>query len=119
MAKRNITRAARAAYPSDLTDAQWAFIARLIPPAEPGGREREVDMHEIFNGIIYLLRSGCSWRMLPHDLPPWGTLHDYLRTKVRMGAGRHPISVNLGLIYGLLRPGMAVPISSNPRKISL
>jgi hypothetical protein len=55
MAKRK-HRAARAAYPSDLTDAQWA----LIPPAEPGGRERSVDMHEIFNGIVYVLRSGCS-----------------------------------------------------------
>src|SRR5436190_4366642 len=75
MAKRNSTRAARAAYPSDLTDAQWALIAPLIPPAEPGGREREVDLHEIFNGILYVLRSGCSWRMLPHDLPPWGTVH--------------------------------------------
>ena len=105
MAKRR-NRAARAAYPSDLTDAQWALLAPLIPPAEPGGREREVDMHEIFNGIIYVLRSGCSWRMLPHDLPPWGTVHyyyrrfrrdgtllkvhDHLRTKVRMGVGRHP-----------------------------
>src|SRR5689334_19002101 len=63
-------------------------------------------MHEIFNGILYVLRSGCSWRMLPHDLPPWGTvhyyyrrfrqdgtlrkLHDHLRTKVRRDAGRHP-----------------------------
>jgi putative transposase len=81
-------------------------MAPLIPPAEPGGREREVDMHEIFNGILYVLRSGCSWRMLPHDLPPWGTVHYYyrrfrrdgtllkvhehLRTKVRRGAGRHP-----------------------------
>ena len=72
MAKRNITRAARAAYPSDLTDAQWALIARLIPPAEPGGRDREVDLREVLNGILYLLRSGCSWRMLPHDLPPVG-----------------------------------------------
>ena len=105
MAKRN-SRAARAAYPSDLTDAQWAVIAPLIPPAEPGGRARGVDMHEIFNGILYVLRSGCSWRMLPHDLPPWGTVHYYyrrfrrdgtwlqvherLRTKVRRGAGRHP-----------------------------
>ena len=70
MAKRNI-RAARAAYPSDLTDAQWALIAPLIPPAEPGGRERAVDLHEIFNGILYVLRSGCSWRMLPQDLPPY------------------------------------------------
>ena len=105
MAKRN-NRAARAAYPSDLTDAQWALIAPLIPPAEPGGRARGVDMHEIFNGIVYVLRSGCSWRMLPHDLPPWGTVHYYyrrfrqdgtlrkvhehLRTKGRRAAGRHP-----------------------------
>ena len=72
-------RAARAAYPSDLTSAQWALIAPLIPPAESGGRDREVDMHEIFNGILYLLRSGCGWRMLPHDLPPWGTVHYYYR----------------------------------------
>jgi putative transposase len=99
-------RAARAAYPSDLTDAQWALIAPLIPPAEPGGRDREVDLQEIFNGIVYVLRSGCSWRMLPHDLPPWGTVHyyyrrfrrdgtwlrvhDHLRSNVRMGVGRHP-----------------------------
>jgi putative transposase len=105
MAKRKL-RAARAAYPSDLTDAQWAVIAPLLPPAEPGGRDREVDLREVLNGILYLLRSGCSWRMLPHDLPPWGTvhyyyrrfrqdgtwlrIHDLLRTKVRRGAGRHP-----------------------------
>ena len=105
MAKRK-NRAARAAYPSDLTDAQWALIAPLIPAAESGGRDRQVDMHEVFNAILYLLRSGCSWRMLPHDLPPWGTVHHYyrrfrrdgtwlqvherLRTKVRRGAGRHP-----------------------------
>jgi hypothetical protein len=84
MAKRK-HRAARAAYPSDLTDAQWALIAPLIPPAEPGGRARGVDMHEIFNGIVYVLRSGCSWRMLPHDLPPWGTVHYYYRRFRRDG----------------------------------
>jgi putative transposase len=50
MAKRK----RRAAYPSDLTEAQWALMAPLIPPAEPGGRAREVDMHEIFNAIIYV-----------------------------------------------------------------
>jgi putative transposase len=77
-----------------------------VDPAGRAGRDREVDMHEIFNGIIYVLRSGCSWRMLPHDLPPWGTVHYYyrrfrrdgpllkvhehLRTKVRLGVGRHP-----------------------------
>src|SRR5918911_1455916 len=106
MAKRKLIRAARAAYPSDLTDAQWALIAPLIPAAEPGGRARSVDLHEIFNGITYVLRSGCSWRMLPHDLPPWGTVHYYyrrfrrdgtllnvherLRAKVRRGAAATP-----------------------------
>ena len=71
--------ATRAAYPSDLTDKQWAEIAPLIPAAEPGGRERAVDMREVLNGILYLLRGGVSWRMLPHDLPPWGTVHYYYR----------------------------------------
>ena len=70
---------ARAAYPSDLTDEQWTEIKALIPAAEPGGREREVDMREVLNGILYLLRGGICWRMLPHDLPPWGTVHYYYR----------------------------------------
>src|SRR5690348_8339652 len=45
-------------------------------------------MHEIFNAIIYVLRSGCSWRMLPHDLPPWGTVHYYYRRFRRDGTWR-------------------------------
>ena len=96
--------ATRAAYPSDLTDKQWAEIAALIPAAEPGGRERQVDMRGALNGILYLLRSGVSWRMLPHDLPPRGTvhysyrrfrldgawkhIHDIVRGRVRKKAGR-------------------------------
>jgi putative transposase len=67
----------RKRYPSDLTDGQWQKIERMIPPAKPGGRRREVEMREVLNGIFYLLRSGCSWRMLPKDLPPWGTVHYY------------------------------------------
>ena len=69
--------ATRNEYPSDLTDKQWLRIEPLIPPAKPGGRPRKVDMREIINAILYLLRSGCSWRMLPHDLPPGGTVHYY------------------------------------------
>lgn len=69
--------ATRNGYPSDLTNKQWQRIEPLIPPAKPGGRPRKVDMREIINAILYLLRSGCSWRMLPHDLPPWGTVHYY------------------------------------------
>jgi transposase len=69
----------RTPYPSDLTTKQWELIAPLIPPAKPGGRPRTVDMREILNGIQFILRGGCAWRMLPHDLPPWPTVHDYYR----------------------------------------
>jgi putative transposase len=96
----------RPAYPSDLTDAQWARLAPLLPPAQPGGHPRPVDLREVVNGILYRLREGCTWRALPHDLPPWGTVHAYFRTwrrdgtwqrvhdalraQVRAAAGRDP-----------------------------
>jgi len=66
-------------YPSDLTDAQWAIIARLIPPAKAGGCPRKTDMRALINGILYVNRTGCSWRMLPKDFPPWSTVHWYYR----------------------------------------
>lgn len=69
----------RKPYPSDLTDEEWQVIEPLIPPAKPGGRRRSVNIREIINGILYVLRSGCAWRMLPHDLPPWSTVYDYFR----------------------------------------
>ena len=69
----------RTAYPSDLSDAQWTLLKPYIPPAKPGGRPRSVNMREVLNGILYVLRSGCAWRLLPHDLPPWSTVYDYLR----------------------------------------
>jgi putative transposase len=94
----------RTPYPTDLTNAQWQLIEPLLPPAQPGGRPRTVDLREVVNAILYLVRSGCQWRMLPHDFPPWGTvhyyywcwrrdgtwqtIHDTLRTKVRHAAGR-------------------------------
>jgi putative transposase len=72
-------------YPSDVTDEQWSLIESRIPPAKPGGRHRTVNMREVINGILYLSRTGCSWRMLPHDLPPWGTVHYYYRRFRREG----------------------------------
>ena len=69
----------RTAYPSDLQHDQWQKIEALIPKAKAGGRPRTVDMREVLNAILYLLRTGCAWRMLPHDLPPWGTVHYYYR----------------------------------------
>jgi transposase len=65
-------------YPSDLTDAEWALVEPLIPPAKHGGRERVVDVREVVNGIMYVLSTGCQWRYIPKDLPPKSTLHDYL-----------------------------------------
>jgi len=95
----------RQGYPTDLTDAQWAILAPLIPAAKPGGRPRSVDPREVANAILYHLRNGGTWRSLPHDLPPWKTVyhyfrawrldgtweavHDALRDRVRAAAGRH------------------------------
>jgi putative transposase len=92
-------------YPTDMTDAQWEAIARSIPPAKEGGRPREVNMRSLINGVFYLVRTGCAWRMLPKDYPPWQTvyyyfarfkkdgtwqrLHDLLRTRVRHKSGKH------------------------------
>jgi putative transposase len=96
----------RPAYPSDMSDAQWAIIEPLLPKAKPGGRSRTVDLREMINAVFYLNRSGCWWRMLPHDFPPWGTvhwfyrqwcldgtwerIHEALRPPVRGQAGREP-----------------------------
>jgi putative transposase len=66
-------------YPSDLTPLQWGRLRPLLPPAKPGGRPRSVDLREILNGIPYVVRGGNSWRMMPHDLPPWSTCYDYFR----------------------------------------
>ena len=69
----------RKPYPSDLTDEQWDILFPLLPPAKPGGRPQSVDLREVVNGILYVLRAGCPWRMAPHDLPPWQTLYKYFR----------------------------------------
>ncbi len=68
---------ARRPYPSDLTDAQWELIELVIPPAKSGGRPREVPMREVINAMLYILRAGCQWDMLPHDLPPKSTVYEY------------------------------------------
>ena len=66
-------------YASDLTDAEWATLAPLIPPARRGGRRRTTDMREAMNALLYLLRTGCQWRMLPKDFPPHPTVYGYFR----------------------------------------
>jgi transposase len=58
---------------------QWALVSPHIPPAKARGRPRTTDMRAVFNAILYLLRTGCQWRQLPADFPPWPTVHGYFR----------------------------------------
>lgn len=90
-------------YPTDLPDKEWEIISPLIPLAKTG-RKRKVDIRKVLNAIFYLLRSGCTWRLLPNDFPDWKTvyyyfnkwkkdgtwkkIHDELRVKVRRSVGR-------------------------------
>jgi len=70
----------RKPYPSDLKDKEWEILEPLIPAISPEAVNVQYTRREIVNGILYVLRSGCPWRMVPHDLPAWGTLYDYFRT---------------------------------------
>ena len=97
----------RQRYPSDLTDLQWDNIEHLFPQAKGKmGRPRTYPLREIVNAALYLARGGCSWRMLPHDFPPWKTVsyyfytwrdngtwehvHAALRAEIRATAGKEP-----------------------------
>ena len=64
-------------YPSNLTDAEWALIGPLIPPAKPGGNKRSVDMRKVVDGLMFLLSAGSQWRAIPKDLAPRSTVHRY------------------------------------------
>jgi transposase len=96
----------RRRYPTDLTDAEWAVLAPLVPAPKPGGRPAVHERREGVDAILYVLRAGEAWRLLPHDLPPWQTVYHYfrlwrldgtweainaaLRERVRVRAGRQP-----------------------------
>jgi transposase len=97
--------AKRARYDTDLTDREWAVLKPFVPPVKGGGRPADHARREIMNALLYVLRSGCQWRLLPHDLPHWKTvytyfrlwrldgtwprIHDTLREQVRRSVGRH------------------------------
>ena len=93
-------------YPSDLSDKEWRIIRPLIPLSPPVGADRLVDIRKVINGILYVNRSGCQWRMLPKEYEHWNTtygyfrtwskngtwqrIHDTLREEVRKQEGREP-----------------------------
>ncbi len=64
-------------YPSDATEEEWTEVGPLIPPARRGGRKRSVNIREVFNGLLYVLSTGCQGREIPKDLPPRSTSFDY------------------------------------------
>jgi len=96
----------RKPYPTDLKDLQWQNVEHLFPEPRPGGRPRKHADRDLADAVFYLLGTGCSWRSLPHDFPPWesvyayfrawqadGTwrrVHDALRDEARDGGGRDP-----------------------------
>ena len=75
----------RRSYATDLTDGQWVLIEPMIPRAVPGGRPRKATMRDLVDAILYLLRAGGGWRLLPHDRSPWQTVYYYLRRWQRKG----------------------------------
>lgn len=71
--------AIRPPYPTDLTDEEWAVVEDIVEAVRIVGRKRDVDNREIVNAVLYMWRSGCTWRMLPHDFPTWTTVYYYYR----------------------------------------
>ena len=96
----------RKPYPTDLSDEQWIQLAPLLGKTSERGAPRRVDLREILNALLYLSRTGCQWRMLPHDLPPWEKVYYYykhwrddgtwerlnrtLRIEIRLSEGKDP-----------------------------
>jgi len=66
-------------YASDVTDDEFGLIEPLLPSAKRGGRQRSTDLREVLNAILYLVRTGCQWRMLPKEFPPKSTVYGYFR----------------------------------------
>jgi putative transposase len=69
----------RKRYPTDLSDAEWNYIEPHLPAPKGHGRPRSHDLREILNAVFYVLKSGCQWRLLPHDFPRWPTVYWYFR----------------------------------------
>jgi transposase len=83
---------ARKPYPSDLSDAQWEILAPLIPEPSAQATRETISRREIVNAILYLLRTGCSWRQMPHDLPNGKTAYHYFRLWKRDGTWEKAMS---------------------------
>ena len=97
----------RCAYPTDLSDAEFACLAPLLPPPKRRGRPWKHPVREIVDAILYLVRTGCQWRTLPHEFPPWSTVHAWFR--------RWRLDGTWERIHGALRERLRVAGGRNPQ----
>ena len=103
---RTATTPPRRVYATDLTDAQWEILQKVLPPAPGGGRPRKTDLREVLNALLYVMRTGCAWHLLPHDFPPPGTVYDYFSRWRRDGT--------IARIHDALRPQVRVASERQP-----
>src|ERR671921_1930448 len=97
----------RRAYQTDLSDAEWSYIEPHLPTPETSGRPRVHTLREIVDAIFYVVHSGCAWRLLPHDFPPWKTIHRYFR--------RWRIDGTWERMHSALRERVRVRLQRNPK----
>ena len=72
-------------YASDLTDGEWALLAPFMPAASAVGRPRETDLRAVMNALLYIASTGCQWRQLPREFPPYSTVQGYFYAWSREG----------------------------------
>ena len=98
----------RRTYPTDLSDAEWGCLEPHLPAPKATGRPRVYPLREIINAIFYVVRSGCSWRLLPHDFPPWRSVYHYFREFRLDGTWER--------MHAALRERVRVRLDRNPQR---
>jgi putative transposase len=97
----------RKAYQTDLSDAEWSCLEPHLPTPKASGRPRIYVLREILDAVFYVLKSGCAWRLLPHDFPPWKTVYHYFRSWRLDGTWER--------MHGALRERVRVSLNRNPQ----
>ena len=110
----------RRAYATDITDEEWAILEGLVPQPFPGGRPPKWARREIVNAILYVLKTGCTWQLLPHDFPPYSTVFWYFRRWRKDGSNSTPCCANVcGNRWGAKRCHYRQPNRQNDGKRGL
>jgi putative transposase len=97
----------RKRYSTDLSDVEWSCLEPHLPAPKANGRPRVYPLGEILNAIFYVVRSGCSWRLLPNDFPPWRSVYHYFR--------EFRLDGTWARLHTAIRKRMRVPLKRNPQ----